>query len=82
MTAAGESRADDPSRIDLICVTPEHIEAGKVVPDGAGTLTVNGRLWAYCSAGLLNAPHDWKETGGIPFDSIRHAALPALPSSP
>lgn len=63
MTAGTSSRAGDPSRVDLICVTAEHIETGKGVPDGEGTLTVSGRLWAYCSAGLLNAPHDWKETG-------------------
>lgn len=76
MTAAGKSREGDPPRVDLICVTAEHVEAGNRVPDGQGTLSVNGRQWAYCSAGLKNAPHDWKETGGVPFDSIRHAELP------
>ena len=81
MTPETRSRADEPSRVDLICVTTEHIETGKGVPDGAGTLTVSGRLWAYCSAGLVNAHHDWKETGGVPFDSIRHAALPISASS-
>lgn len=80
-TPEAHSGADDPSRVDLICVTAEHVESGKRVPDGEGTLTVQGRLWAYCTAGLLNAPHDWKETGGVPFDSIRHAALPVSLSS-
>lgn len=81
MTAASKGRADDYSSVDLICVTAEHIEAGKRVADGEGTLTVSDRLWAYCSAGLANAPHSWKETGGVPFDSIRHAELPVVPSS-
>ena len=81
MTATGRTRADDPSHVDLICITAEHIESGKRVPDGQGTLTVRGRLWAYCSAGLANAPHDWKETGGVPFASIQHAALPGSRSS-
>ena len=79
MTAASKGSADD--RVDLICVTTEHIEAGKRVPDGQGTLTVSGRLWAYCTAGLVNAPHNWEKTGGVPFDSIRHAELPVRPSS-
>lgn len=70
---------DDPAAVDYLCVTPEHIKLGKTVADGHGTLTVSGRLWAYCSAGLENAPHDWKATGGVPFDSIRHADLPDLP---
>lgn len=78
---AGTGRAADHGRVDLICVTAEHIDSGKRVPDGEGTLTVSGRLWAYCSAGLKNAPHDWKETGGVPFDSIRHADLPVSPSA-
>lgn len=78
MTEANNS-TDDRSRVDLICVTADHIKTGKHVPDGEGTLTVSGRRWAYCSAGLVNAPHDWKETGGVPFDSIRHADLPGLP---
>ena len=81
MTPGTSRSADDPSRVDLICVTPEHVEAGRGVPDGEGTLTVSGRLWAYCSAGLWNARHDWRETGGIPFDSIRHDALSAARSS-
>ena len=81
VTAASKGSADDPSRVDLICVTTEHIEAGKRVPDGQGTLTVSGRLWAYCTAGLVNAPHNWEETGGVPFDSIHHAELPVRPSN-
>lgn len=74
MTAAHDSRDSDATGVvDLICVTAEHIKTGKRVPDGQGTLTLGGRLWAYCTAGLENAPHDWKQTGGVPFDSIRHA---------
>ena len=65
--------------VDDICVTPEHIRMGKKVADGHGTLTLNGRRWAYCSAGLKNAPHDWKETGGVDFESIHHSELPSLP---
>ena len=68
--------------IEYICVTPEHLTSGARVPDGHGTLTLNRHQWAYCSAGLKNAPHDWKETGGVPFEAIRHADLPfALPHS-
>ena len=81
MTAASKGSANDHSHVDLICVTAEHIETGKSVPDGQGTLTVSGRLWAYCTAGLVNAPHTWEETGGVPFDSIRHAELPVSRAS-
>lgn len=82
MTNPNGSRDNDPSRVvDLICVTAEHIKTGKQVPDGQGTLTVSGGLWAYCTAGLENAAHDWKETGGVPFDSIRHADVPVSPPS-
>ena len=83
MTAAQDSAGVDPTRVvDLICVTSEHIESGKRVPDGQGTLTVSGRQWAYCTAGLENLPHDWKETGGVPLDSIRHSdPVAPLPSS-
>lgn len=74
------SRPDDqPAVVDYICVTPEHLRLGKSVADGHGTLTVSGDRWAYCSAGLLNAPHGWKETGGVDYESIHHAALPNLP---
>lgn len=66
-------------RVDAICVTPEHLSIGKSVADGHGTLTVNGRRWAYCSAGLVNVPHEWKETGGVDFESIHHSELPNLP---
>ena len=70
---------DQPAAVDYICVTPEHLRIGKSVADGHGTLTVSGDRWAYCSAGLENAPHDWKETGGVAFESIHHAELPNLP---
>jgi len=70
---------DRPDPVDYICVTPDHVASGKSVPDGGGTLTVNGRRWAYCSAGLKNAPHDWKETGGVAFEAIHHADLPISP---
>lgn len=62
--------------VDYICVTPEHLVTGRSVADGHGTLTLNGRQWAYCSAGLKNAAHDWKGTGGVSLASIRHADLP------
>ena len=65
--------------VDYICLRPEHVALGKNVPDGQGTLTVNGRQWAYCSAGLKNAPHEWKETGGVSLAAIRHADLRVTP---
>ena len=74
-----DRRDDQAEPVDYICVTPEHLRIGKSVADGDGTLTVKGRRWAYCSAGLENAPHDWKETGGVDFESIHHAELPSLP---
>ena len=79
MTRASDNEALAP--VDLICINAEHIAIGKSVPDGHGTLTVVERRWAYCSAALRNAPHDWKETGGVPFDAIRHADLPAFPAA-
>lgn len=83
MTAARDSGDKDPARVvDLVCVTAEHIQIGKRVPDGRGTLTVSDRRWAYCTAGLENATHDWTETGGVRFDSIRHADPAAHPPGP
>ena len=72
---------DDEPTVDYICVTPEHLSIGSKVADGHGTLTVSGRRWAYCSAGLEDAPHDWKATGGVPFDSIHHADLRSFAAS-
>lgn len=76
------TQPNDQPAVDYICVTPEHIRIGKDVADGDGTLTVSGRRWAYCSAGLEDAPHDWKATGGVPFDSIHHGDLPNFPPRP
>ena len=67
---------DKTAPVDLICINGEHLRTGADVLDGSGTLTVVERRWAYCSAGLRNAPHDWKETGGVAFDSIHHVDLP------
>lgn len=72
---------DERARVYLVCITGQHIETGKGVPDGEGTLTVVERHWAYCSAALRNAPHEWKETGGVSLDSIRHADLPVFPAA-
>ncbi|HUQ16476.1 MAG TPA: hypothetical protein VM070_01680 [Candidatus Saccharimonadales bacterium] len=71
-------QGSDDQPVDYICITPEHIASGRSVPDGLGTLTVNGRQWAYCTAGLKNASHDWKETGGVAFEAIHHADLPLV----
>lgn len=67
---------EPPDFIDFVCVNPEHIATGKLVPNGQGTFSITRRRWAYCSAGLMSAPHDWQETGGIPVESIDHATLP------
>lgn len=73
------SQHETPVPVHLICIDGEHVSMGKSVPDGRGTLTVVERRWAYCSAALRNAPHDWKETGGVHLDAIRHADLPSRP---
>jgi hypothetical protein len=65
--------------VDLICVDQSHIERGREVPDGYGALKLSGGRWAYCSAALPAAPHQWKETGGVEFGEIRHKDLPDLP---
>lgn len=78
----GERTLAEPHAVEYICITPDHVVQGKSVPDEHGTLTVNGRHWAYCSAGLKNAPHDWKETGGVALEAIHHAELPATPRTP
>ena len=70
-----DTGSPDEVLVELICVTRDHITAGQRVPDGHGTLTVSRRRWAYCTAGLQNVEHQWKETGGVVFDSIRHADL-------
>jgi len=61
--------------VEYLCITPEHLVMGESVPDGQGTLTVNARQWAYCSAGLMNAPHDWQATGGVTLASFHHPEL-------
>ena len=66
---------DDATIVELICMDPGHVQLGTDVADGDGTVTVVGRRWAYCSAGLMNTPHDWRDTGGVSTDSIRHADL-------
>jgi len=82
MTHGNNGPEDQLTPVEYICITPDHLDAGRDVPDGEGTLTVNRHRWAYCSAGLKDAPHDWKETGGVSFEAIRHADLPfALPNS-
>src|SRR3954467_10356927 len=50
--------------VDFICIDRSHVERGRDIPDTYGALTLNGRQWAYCSAALGNAPHEWKATGG------------------
>lgn len=65
--------------VDFICADKAHVAHGRGVPDGHGALTLNGRRWSYCSAAWPNAPHLWKETGGVQFAAIRHAELPDLP---
>ena len=72
---------DRTALVDFICVNGDHVAIGQDVPDGRGTLTVFERRWAYCSAALRNTPHDWKETGGVLFDSIHHADLPTFPAA-
>jgi hypothetical protein len=72
---------DELAPIDFICVDPSHIRMGRDVPDGEGHLTLYERRWAYCSAGLPKVTHAWRATGGIAFPSIRHDALPNLPTS-
>lgn len=81
MTRRSDGGSHDAS-VELICVIPEHITMGQKLPDGQGTLTVTARRWAYCTAGLLNAEHEWKETGGVSFDSIRHDDLSRYVSGP
>ena len=78
---SGTSHNERLAPVDLICIDGKHISMGKSVPDGDGTLTVVERRWAYCSAGLRNTPHAWKETGGVHFDAIRHADLPTFPAA-
>lgn len=64
------------ARIELLCIDGDHIQRGRGVPDGHGHFTLVERRWAYCSAGIPNAPHEWTETGGVDVDDIRHDKLP------
>jgi hypothetical protein len=61
--------------VDLVCVREAHLRHGRNVPDGEGHLTVVDRKWAYCSAGLGDEAHSWRESGGMGFAGIRHADL-------
>ena len=62
-----------PTLVEFICMTAAHVEMGRAVPDGLGTLTTEAGRWAYCTAGLHNVSHGWKKTAGVLFDAIRHA---------
>jgi len=66
---------DDEVPVDFICIGEDHLRHGRDVPDGEGHLTVVDKRWAYCSAGLEDQPHFWRETGGTRLADIRHADL-------
>lgn len=73
----GEDK-EDLVLLDFVCVEAEHLRIGLGVPDGQGTLTVNGSGWADCAAGLAEASHEWKAVPGTAHRSIRHAELGRL----
>ena len=82
MTPRSGGNSEREVGVELICVTPEHITMGEKVPNGQGTLSVTARRWAYCTAGLHNAEHEWKETGGVALDAIRHDDVQRYLSGP
>ena len=37
---------------------------------GNGGLTIHERAWAYCDGAGVDDAHEWKETGGVPLESL------------
>jgi hypothetical protein len=74
-TTTAESAHTHRAPIEYVCVDARHLRVGREVADGRGHITVFRRSWAYCSAGLADEPHDWRESGGLEFAALRHANL-------
>ena len=50
------------------CVAAKHqTDVGS--PD---KLTIYERQWAFCRAGVQAEGHEWKETGGLDLEALRH----------
>jgi hypothetical protein len=70
-----ESMIGPSSTIQYLCVGDDHLRFGLKVRDGQGHLTIRDGLWAYCSAGRKDEPHEWEAIPATPFPQIRHASI-------
>lgn len=70
-----ESMIGPSATIQFLCVGNEHTRLGLSVHDGEGHLTIRNGLWAYCSAGRKDEPHEWEAVPGTPFSQIRHSSI-------
>jgi len=65
--------------IQYLCVSDDHIRLGLRVRDGQGHLTIRNSVWAYCSAGRKDEPHDWEAIPAAAFSQIRHSSIMRRP---
>jgi len=74
-----ESMIGSSATIQYLCVGDEHTRLGLRVHDGQGHLTIRNGLWAYCSAGRKDEPHEWEAIPATPFSQIRHSSIMSRP---
>jgi len=70
-----ESMIGPSATIQYLCVGDEHVRLGLKVRDGQGHLTIRNGLWAYCSAGRKDEPHEWEAIPATSFPQIRHSSI-------
>jgi hypothetical protein len=70
-----ESAIGPSAFIQYLCVGDDHISLGLKVRDGQGHLTIRNGLWAYCSAGRKDEPHEWEAIPATPFSQVRHFSI-------
>jgi hypothetical protein len=70
-----ESTTSLSAPIQYLCVNDDHVHLGLKVRDGQGHLTIRNAVWAYCSAGRKDEPHEWEAIPATPFSRIRHLSI-------
>jgi len=70
-----ESTIGASASVQYLCVSDDHVRLGLRVRDGEGHLTIRNAVWAYCSAGRKDEPHEWEAIPSTSFSQIRHSAI-------
>ncbi len=68
--------------IHYICIADAH--ASRESKSSSDTLTVVSNQWAYCAFDTRAEGHEWRETEGVMFETLRsgllHGRLSGLPA--